>query len=388
MQAQYTRAMAEQDAQASGLDAATLQGHVVTLSQQLSEPEMDRILTARQVGGALSGVNRLSKARLLAGVVIPDPPTTDGRLMIKSSTPTPCAADEARAGSLPSLRMAIHSTDADDDDDAAAGDERRDGGDSSVSPPNGWGKVRAKRTALCAASAVDSAMREGPYQTGALRRQVQHLSAAVGPLIGAAVMGAGGAAASVSGAAAAGAAAVGGLTQSMTTHEHHVQAQEMSRKLQRVALEQDRLLHDESQATALRLAQENMALDARLHRQALWKENQLHAAALQQERRLHEASLRVDNRLHYEGILADLREQDREVGVARSCAALPPSPHSEPHLHHSPSPGGPGSMGAADGALPDADDGLVAAHLRRLCARRGGRSAHRPRRPYRRQLDD
>ena len=32
-----------------------------------------------------------------------------------------------------------------------------------------------------------------------------------------------------------------------------------------------------------------------------------------QERALHDASLRVDHRLHFEGILADLREQDREA---------------------------------------------------------------------------
>ena len=56
-----------------------------------------------------------------------------------------------------------------------------------------------------------------------------------------------------------------------------------------------------------------MNLDARLHRQGLWREEQQHNAAMTQELRLHEHALRVDHRLHFEGILTNLREQDREV---------------------------------------------------------------------------
>ena len=111
----------------------------------------------------------------------------------------------------------------------------------------------------------------------------------------------------------AGVAAVGGLTSSIATHEHHTQAQDMSRRLQRVALEQDRRLHGEAQVLAAELSREALEQEARLHRQGLWRERRQHDDALAQERALHDASLRVDHRLHFEGILADLREQDREA---------------------------------------------------------------------------
>ena len=112
---------------------------------------------------------------------------------------------------------------------------------------------------------------------------------------------------------AAGVAAVGGLTASVTTHEHHHQAQEMSRRLQRVAMAQDRQHHAEAQGLSASLQQQAMAQDARQHRQGLWREQQQYEQGLHHDMRLHSEALRVDQRLHFEGILSDLREQDREA---------------------------------------------------------------------------
>ena len=186
------RAMAEEDAQASGLDAATLQGHVVSLSQQPSE-EMDSLLSARQIQvSALSSGDWLTKARLLAGVVLPVPSTSDRSFAVALATHgATCAADETRVGSRAGaaqprcdvadagdvIRQMVNAA----ADDAAAPGGRHSSGDdccasgcSASSSPNGWGKVRAQRSALRAVSAIDSAMREGPYETSTLRRQVQH----------------------------------------------------------------------------------------------------------------------------------------------------------------------------------------------------------------------
>ena len=114
-------------------------------------------------------------------------------------------------------------------------------------------------------------------------------------------------------AGAAGAAAVSGYTQSATVHEHHTQQQEMSRRLQAVAMQQDKAHHEQSQGLSACLQREALAQDSRQHRQSLWTERQQHEEALRQERRLHREALRVDQRLHFEGILATLREQDREA---------------------------------------------------------------------------
>ena len=170
------------------------------------------------------------------------------------------------------------------------------------------------------ADAVERALEQNrPGESSRIRRLGQHLSAtasgAIAPLAqAAAAYSTGGASLAVAGAAGmAGVAAVGGLTSSIATHEHHTQAQDMSRRLQRVALEQDRRLHGEAQGLAAELSREALEQEARLHRQGLWRERRQHDDALAQERALHDASLRVDHRLHFEGILADLREQDREA---------------------------------------------------------------------------
>jgi hypothetical protein len=109
------------------------------------------------------------------------------------------------------------------------------------------------------------------------------------------------------------ASSVCGYTTSVTTHEHHTQQQEMARRLQRAAMEQDKRQHAEAQSLSARLQREALAQDARQHRQALWRDQQQHAAAMCLNGQLHEETVRVDHRLHFEGILAMLREQDREA---------------------------------------------------------------------------
>ena len=287
LRSEYSSELCEDDAMASGLEPEALHAQVEHYLRQYTEAQLEDILHARRI--PFAGLDWLDKARMLAGVTGP-------RIGSALAPLGPISQETAASLEPVGMRSGALLTDA--------------------TGANQQSRSCAQQHAACvAASTTDNILDKTPLQTSAIRRNLQHISAAVAPLAaqGAAMMLSAGSGALGSTAAAAGAAAVSGLTSSLATHEHHVQSQEMSRNLQRAALEQDRLLHEEAQATALRLAQENMNLDARLHRQGLWREEQQHNAAMTQELRLHEHALRVDHRLHFEGILTNLREQDREV---------------------------------------------------------------------------
>lgn len=300
------------DAQASGLEPDSLRDQVLELCQRMmTGAEPDGAFQSRQA--AREGRSILDHARMLAGIMLD--PMLDSPTMAGSSITMPSlgavreeAGERAAAAQQQSLALLY---------------------EGGLSPPggepprlgHGWDVLRTaegRRTIAAAAEELEGAK---PMATSSFRRTVQHLSAAMQPLIaplsqGAAAValgasgGLGGVAAS---AGVAGLSAMGGLSSSMATHEHHEQQQETSRRLQRVALEQDVKLHGEAQGLAEKLTAEAMAHETRLHRQGLWREQQQHAASLSQERRLHEKAMRVDHRLHFEGILADLREQDREA---------------------------------------------------------------------------
>lgn len=309
----YSQDMCAADAERSGLDAHALRMHVeATLDAQtgLRDEQLDRFLRAHRVTRP-DGISRLDKARILAGV--PAERVAPGHTL-----PSP------GSGSAPGSPLS-----------SSAHDDR------STSPPPmslGRGLVSVPPSSCCALATVppaessaESSRRRSrssihqpvddepsataqPLQTSAARRAVQHLATAVQPLLplAAAALSTSSTAAYAQSATAA-AAAVSGYAQSTTTHEHHAQAQEMSRRLQAAAMQQDKLHHEQAQGLSARLQERAMAQDARQHRQSLWTERQQHAQALQQERRLHREALRVDHRLHFEGILATLREQDREA---------------------------------------------------------------------------
>ena len=116
------------------------------------------------------------------------------------------------------------------------------------SSSRGWKLARESQVKVAALTAVQESLeQQEPYETSRTRRAVQHLSSAMSPLAAVAAGAASAGAVGVVGVAAAGVAAAGGLASSMTTHEHHTQSQAMSRQLQRIALEQDRKLHEEAQ---------------------------------------------------------------------------------------------------------------------------------------------
>ena len=305
LETRYTREQSEDDARTSGLEAAAL-------FDQVNELHAKLLCDASRNGQVSNGMSLLDRARQMAGVFVeppaeeqpPPPPTSTTPALPGAAGAEPAATpsrwDLVRARALP-----------------------------AVGSPHAITSVAAAAEAAIEAKIEKEIEERKPLETSRVRRTMQHISATVQPLIGplsqvAVVAGSG--SSSVAAAATvsmAGMAAVGGLTQSMATHEHHSQAQDMSRRLQRVALEQDRKLHAEARAMAASQHEQALGQETRLHRQALWRSQQQHTQSLRTERDMHDTSLRVSHRLHFEGILADLREQVRR-GCPRRAAACPP----------------------------------------------------------------
>ena len=274
----YPFELCEHDALASGLDADTLHEQVDNILARYSDEKMDDVLAVRHIRAV--GRSRLDKARLLAGVAKP--------------LSSPSRSPQGGTAPAPSLLF---------------------GAGASPQPPLRSPSSRDIQGHAAAAAASDAKAEEAALETTPLRRNTQHLAAALSPLlpIASAVTGGDASTNFAMAAVGAGLSAASSLTASVATHEHHVQSQDMSKKLQRLALEQDRLHHEAAQSLAENLQADSLAQEARQHRQALWREQQMMDRSLAQERRLHRSALRVDHRLHFEGILADLREQDREA---------------------------------------------------------------------------
>lgn len=225
---------------------------VHSLNQHLSEAEMDNILVGR--GVRLDGLSQHDKARLLAGAVLP------------MSTISAAATAPAVERPLAPLRKATTSY-----------FFRNPGNPEPVesmalatweAPPQ-----QPPQAPLQPLPAMDSLMEQAApcTQTSVLKRRVQHLSAAVSQMapLAAMAMGSGSVSSAVTSAAAASAAVVGGVMSSATTHEHHAQAQELSRQLQRLAFDQDRRLHLEAQELASRLHEADMSQDRQFHHEGL-----------------------------------------------------------------------------------------------------------------------
>ena len=325
---QYSIKQCITDAEASGLDADTLYEQVTVLRRRLmlgDEPRGAFLLNNSE------GLSYLDQARLLAGVVVG--PVDEAAVEAQAA---PAAGGiVSQPAPLPSTKMRIAACSPDSALSEADPRQQAETGSAAGSSSNrgvGCALVRQHHPFVAAAAAgkscaiavtAEAALElQAPFQTSRMRRAVQHISATVQPLItpmtqGAMALAMSGASSSslASSVAAAGMAGIAAGTQSMATHEHHTQSQDMSRNLQRVALEQDRKLHDEAQEYAVRLNKEAMAQEARMHRQGLWRERQHFTASMEQDRELHASSLRVDHRLHFEGILADLREQETLVSL-------------------------------------------------------------------------
>ena len=309
----YTREQCEEDALASGLEPAALYAQVHELcGSRMKDETLDAMMKAHGID--VRGLSKIDKARILVGVTVQPP------------QPSPVLSS---AGASPKSSSPVHSPKKIHSPKALSPTAVAAKG-STLPPP----MLSASSSYLGSSRALLRAERdpstsgppptlENPCESGPFRRRISHLSAAVQPLVGPLAMGAtamiGGGATGLAvaqGAAAVGAAgvaAVGGLSASVTTHEHHAQTQEMSRRLQRAAMEQDRKHHTETQGLSAQLQAQAMAQEARQHRQGLWREQQQHESSLYHGARLHEDSLRVNHRLHFEGILATLREQDREA---------------------------------------------------------------------------
>ena len=344
----YSRDQCEADALEAGLEPNALYDQVHELSGvRMSERTLDGMLLAHGVDPRTL-TNKTDKARVLCGVVVPPgtplsrshsggaspktppagfaAPVPRNATFVEAPLPPPMlgsATSSAYLGGLstralmayadgaePAARALPPTVNEEDDNASTTG---------SIASTTNASTTLTTTGGAAAASGTDPT----PCETSNLRRRVSHLTAAVQPLLAplatAAASSMGGSAASMAvaqGAAvvgAAGVAAVGGYTSSVTTHEHHTQSQEMSRRLQKVAMEQDRRHHREAQGLSTQLQREAMMQEARQHRQALWREDKQMRHTLEHDQRLHEDALRVDHRLHFEGILATLREQDREA---------------------------------------------------------------------------
>ena len=229
----YPDELCEADAQASGLEAEALRDQVLELCERIRRGDEPPGSPAARLDGA----SDLDRARALAGVPMGCVHSSDAA---NAAHPAPWNRTPA-SPPAPALGFA--------------------GNDSSAAAASGghghWGKVRSTmplvetnegahtRGVFSIADVAEAALeQQKPAESSRYQRAVQHISAAVAPLAqAAAAYGSGG-----SSMAAAGVAGIvgvgGGLTQSIATHEHHSQAQEMSRRLQRVALEQERTSHD------------------------------------------------------------------------------------------------------------------------------------------------
>ena len=365
---QYSKEQCQTDALMSGLEPDALYEQICELAgPRMSDETLDSMLRVHGVN--VRGLSKVDKARILVGVDIDAPasarpPSTGTSPLVgpspaspssRSSAPSSPTHNATAGNHLPGTggrqpahmaltcmpppqlsrlgssylglgmasRALLLSEAAADGAAGAAGAAGVPGAPGTASVPGAAGAASSADGAVGGATSASSPAVDAPCESGTFRRRISHLTAAMQPLVaplatGAAVM-AGGSSSGLAiaqGAAAVGAAgvaAVGGLTASVTTHEHHQQAQEMSRRLQRVAMAQDRQHHAEAQGLSATLQQQSMALDARQHRQGLWREKQQHEASMLQEAQLHSEALRVDQRLHFEGILATLREQDREA---------------------------------------------------------------------------
>ena len=298
----YPREMCEADAMATGLEADALYAQVSELCSTISAEMLDVMLLARKE--RVDGLSRVDKARLLVGVPVKRSAARMQKLPavgmrgIDSTLSAAAAAAASVPPSAPSSSLAV--VPRVDVTASAAGADMTDADDGLA--------------------ALEQSM---PCESSTLRRKVQHLTAVMQPLIAplaqsaALAMGSGVTGSSVAqGAAAVGAAgvaAVGGLTQSMAVHEHHTQAQEMSRRLQRVAMEQDRTHHAQAQGLNETLAQRALEQEVRQHRQGLWREAQQHQQAIEQDRHHHQEGLRVRRSL------AAMRSCG--APLARSCGA-------------------------------------------------------------------